>query len=963
VEPTKNPPSEVSQVVSEKSTEIERWLSGRPGVGPKHHFGYRIQTDKQGQLLVEVLSRNTGPATNIDRFLGSQNRIDVEDRRIFDELKRAQLAPRQIYIIAASNANKILRLLKSRPLCDAKTQKPIIFAGQLKGVLEAHKTGGQLQFLFYFKHEEQAIEWSNFDHICIFDGYPSMIWVNHKIYYAPARLMPDTVRRLCQFPRIKFDISLLQQCVSRLEYLLTDLDIDPSWLHQRLEQCQITAPECRIYFSFAAPYLYAEAQVVYGPHVFAIDDQSAIPESSWMPAQSEDKWAVRIMRQIETEQQARQIILDAGFKLNQEQRFYIGGDEALDLLKRELAPFVGRFTIFWSKPPQKHLFRSDAIQSKVKIQQSSSNDWFDVNIEFQSGQSPIALDELVTQIDSESRYIKLADGTYAEATPQLKQMIRVMKNLLEERQKNEHGALSFNKIDIGELEALAELADEQEIPQEVQKQLEPFQYFEKIKPLEQPMGFTATLRDYQKDGLSWMTFLYENRIGGILADDMGLGKTVQTLAFLQHIKAEYGQKPSLVVCPTSVVENWCREAHRFVPGWTVHRVDGPHRQQYIDQAQQADLLVTSYGLLRRDLDKLKTIDFRCTILDEAQAIKNPSSQTALSAKKLKSDFRLALTGTPIENRLSELWSIFDYVSPSLFGSLNQFRERYQSAIERYNDNERLQRLKRRVRPFVLRRQKEIVAKELPPKTMAQVFCDVPKATQTLYKQVAEKAKDYINHLLQQKGFERSNISILTELLRLRQIACDPHLLQMPDLPEEALSPKIGPFLELVDEALDSGRKILVFSQFVSMLDILSEELKNKKIEHLMLTGNTKKRQDLVDKFQTEDGPRVFLISLKAGGSGLNLTAADCVIHFDPWWNPAVEEQATDRAHRIGQTKPVFVYELIAKGTVEEKIIKLKDRKKAISEGVLGVDNALAKLLTEDEVMALFDVDDLGFDDE
>ena len=280
-----------------------------------------------------------------------------------------------------------------------------------------------------------------------------------------------------------------------------------------------------------------------------------------------------------------------------------------------------------------------------------------------------------------------------------------------------------------------------------------------------------------------------------------------------------------------------------------------------------------------------------------------------------------------------------------------------SPLERYSDQQTLERLRRRIRPFVLRREKEVVAKELPPKTISQVFCDVPKATQGLYRQIADVAKDHLAAVMKQKGFERSTVSILTELLRLRQIACDPRLLKNTEVPKGALSPKLEPFLELVEEALDSGRKILVFSQFVGMLELISEGLTEKKTEHLMLTGQTRRRQVLIDKFQADDGPRVFLISLKAGGSGLNLTAADTVIHFDPWWNPAVEEQATDRAHRIGQTKPVFVYELVARNTVEEKILKLKERKRQLAEGVLGVDAALNKLLSEDEVMALFDVDE------
>ncbi|MCC6808174.1 MAG: SNF2 helicase associated domain-containing protein [Deltaproteobacteria bacterium] len=944
---------------------LERWLYGRPGVGPKHHFGYRVtpQSGREGQqggVMVEVLSRGMGPATTIDRFIGSHNRIDVADRRVFDVLKLGALGPRQIYIVSPNHAGRLLKMMQGLNVVDGRTQKPLQWKGAVTAQIEDAREGERVRLSVRWKNAAgdalniQQHPWA------VFDEYPPVLWVAGQVFFGPERLVGETLRRLLQEPSIDFDVSVLGQSVSRLEHVLSELGIDPAWLSERLAAPTEDKPKMKLVLSFAGGALAAEATVHVGPHAFTLQDGVDVPEAVWLPAAA-PKWATRVRRDREAERSAIQILRDAVFVHEQNGRWRITGDDALDLVRRELAPLVGHFELFWVKAPEPRAFRPDPLKSKLTVRETGRGDWFEVAVDFATGDAKVPIAEVIAQVEKGTRFIQLSDGTYAEATPALRQAVRVMQMLLGDRTGGGSTAVAGKALlsskDVGDLEGLMEVVDGFDLSELSDKHFAPLKDFKRIDPVDVPKNFQATLRDYQKDGLAWMVFLNERKIGGILADDMGLGKTVQTLAALHHLSLVQGRKPSLVVCPTSVVENWVRETHRFVPDFIVHRIDGPHRDEYLAKAKDADLLVTSYALLRRDFDKLKVLDLRYAILDEAQAIKNPQSQTAQCAKALKAEHRLALTGTPIENRLSELWSIFDFVSPELLGTLTDFKERFLSPIERYSDQPTLERLRRRIRPFVLRREKEVVAKELPPKTISQVFCDVPKATQGLYRQIADVAKDHLAAVMKQKGFERSTVSILTELLRLRQIACDPRLLKNTEIPKGALSPKLEPFLELVEEALDSGRKILVFSQFVGMLELISEGLTEKKTEHLMLTGQTRRRQVLIDKFQADDGPRVFLISLKAGGSGLNLTAADTVIHFDPWWNPAVEEQATDRAHRIGQTKPVFVYELVARNTVEEKILKLKERKRQLAEGVLGVDAALNKLLSEDEVMALFDVDE------
>ncbi len=910
--------------------------------------------------MLEVLSRGVGPATTIDRFLGVGNRVDPADRRVFEEIRRAQIGPRSIYMIAPQHSARVLRLLEGLPVTDSRGMKPIQWKGALTPVLTDERDGGRVKLHLRWQNGEGQLLQTASVPFVVYEDFPPMVLIGNSIYRAPERMLGETFRRLLQEGDVDFEVGELTQSVSRLESLLQELQQPADWLPKRLQQPAAESNKFRLVLSFAAPNLRADATVHTGTFSFPLNGNEDPPEMIWLPADP-PLWATRVPRDRLAEREAMQTLRDTGFVCREGNTWEISGDDALDLVRRELAPLLGKFEIFWVAAPKPNMFRQDALKSAVQVQATPRSDWFDVAVTFESGNANVPIADVIDQVEGGKRFIQLSDGTYAEATPALRQAVRVLKSLLED--KASQGVAQLPAQAVGDIQGLLEVADRVDMPSVIERYLAPLRDNSEIEELGPPKDFNATLRDYQLGGLSWMAFLFARKLGGILADDMGLGKTVQTLALLSHLQLKHGRKPSLVVCPTSVVENWVRETHRFVPGFVVHRVDGPHRDQFFQDAQNADVLVTSYALLRRDFEKLKGIEFRYAILDEAQAIKNPQSQTAQCAKKLNADARIALTGTPIENRLSELWSIFDFCSPDLFGTLSDFRERYLVPIERYNDEVRLQRLRRAVKPFILRREKEVVAKELPPKTITQVFCDVPKITQQLYSTIAERARDHLQNVLKQKGFERSTISILTELLRLRQTACDPALLNGVTVPKGAESPKVGPFLDLVEEALESGRKILVFSQFVSMLNILSEKLTEKKTDHLLLTGQTRRRQALVDKFQADDGPRVFLISLKAGGSGLNLTAADTVIHFDPWWNPAVEEQATDRAHRIGQTKPVFVYELVARGTVEEKILKLKERKRLLAEGVLGVDGALSKLLSEDEVMALFDSEEWADDED
>ncbi len=459
----------------------------------------------------------------------------------------------------------------------------------------------------------------------------------------------------------------------------------------------------------------------------------------------------------------------------------------------------------------------------------------------------------------------------------------------------------------------------------------------------------ATLREYQKHGVYWLNFLAQNGFGGILADEMGLGKTLQALAFLRTL---VGQGPSLVVCPSSLIFNWHAEAAKWTPELRVLTLNGTRRSDDFHKIEKSDLVITSYPLLRLDTEAYRGQSFSAVILDEAQHIKNPDSQNAQSASALKAKHRFVLTGTPVENSVRDIWSLMNFLMPGYLGTRTDFRERYENAIQSNSGGSEQQRLTRRIRPFLLRRTKQLVAKEIPDKLEQVAYCELTTIQKKIYAQLASFTRQQLSELADQKDRNKARMVMLTALLRLRQAACDARLLGMENPPNEAdASAKLDLLEELLSEALDGHHRVLIFSQFVTMLGHIRGRLERLGVEYCYLDGQTRDRGAEVGRFQAGAIP-VFLISLKAGGTGLNLTAADTVIHFDPWWNPAVEAQATDRAHRIGQKRAVTSYKLIARDTVEEKILNLQAKKRAIISATLDSEQPLMDGLSMDEIQDL-----------
>ncbi|MGE3933927.1 MAG: SNF2-related protein [Rhodospirillaceae bacterium] len=469
-----------------------------------------------------------------------------------------------------------------------------------------------------------------------------------------------------------------------------------------------------------------------------------------------------------------------------------------------------------------------------------------------------------------------------------------------------------------------------------------------------PADFRATLRPYQQRGVDWLQFLRAAGLGGVLADDMGLGKTVQTLAHVAIEKAAGRlDRPVLVVSPTSVLNNWRSEAQRFAPHLSVLALHGLQRRDRFDDIARHDIVLTTYPLLSRDGDVLSEQPWHLVVLDEAQTIKNPDAVTTRFARQLDARHRLCLTGTPLENHLGELWSLFSFLAPGFLGDRAGFTRRWRTPIEKKGDAERRLLLARRVRPFLLRRTKAEVASDLPPKTEIVETVTMDDAQRDLYESIRLAMHKRVREAIAAQGLARSHIVVLDALLKLRQVCCDPRLLKLKaGEARKAGSAKLERLMEMLPPLVAEGRRVLLFSQFTSMLALIESEAYKADIPYVMLTGDTRDRATSIRRFQDGEVP-LFLISLKAGGVGLNLTAADTVIHYDPWWNPAVEEQATDRAHRIGQDKPVFVHKLVMLDSIEEKMEVLKARKRDLAAGLFDPDAGTTLDLTESDVEALF----------
>ena len=582
-------------------------------------------------------------------------------------------------------------------------------------------------------------------------------------------------------------------------------------------------------------------------------------------------------------------------------------------------------------------------------------DSFDISIYGQAGEEIIDFDEIYDTIQSGEKYARIRSLGFVEYPAQnIYSMMRSFNSF--DVYRNPDNRFTVKTYRAGLINELKNLDVELILSERFKTFWEQMSTFSTSEDLTLPTGINAEFREYQMKGFGWLWFMYKYGLNGILADDMGLGKTLQALTVLQKAKEEDGPMPTLVIAPTTVVFNWESEIQKFAPTLSCLKLQGGERKQFFKKIPEYDVVITSYALLRRDIAKLKDINFRYVILDESQNIKNATSQTAQAVKQLTSQHKLALSGTPIENKLEELWSVFDFLMPGFLFSMADFNSRYVNPIMERQDKIVEKRLKLQIYPFILRRMKRDVAKDLPDKVENIAYCELTDDQRDFYLQVLDSTKEELFKSIEQNGLEKSRLSIFSALLRMRQICCHPRLYDKNNVKNVISSGKFEKLKVMLEEIISEKHRILLFSQFVDMLDIVKAWLDKSGIKYEYLTGKTKDRQGAVERFNNDPTIPIFLISLKAGGTGLNLTGADYVIHYDPWWNPAVEDQATDRAYRIGQTKKVFVYRLITKNTVEEKIQKLKTIKRNLVDSVISVDRNITKSLTMDDIREIFSVD-------
>ncbi len=582
-------------------------------------------------------------------------------------------------------------------------------------------------------------------------------------------------------------------------------------------------------------------------------------------------------------------------------------------------------------------------KASIEVEITENIDWFDIHAIIKFGDFSIPFSELRKLFRKNENEITLPNGEVA-----------VIPDSWVEDYAEIFGFVTDDDPDQPRLEkhhlALVQQIDEEDHAKvSMDKKLRQLNSFESIKTQELPEGFKGKLRPYQKAGFDWLNFLNEYKFGGCLADDMGLGKTVQTLAMLQAEKNKGVPNATLLIMPTSLIYNWKRESRKFTPKLKVYDYTGTNRQKDISLFEGYDLIVTSYGIVRRDIEHLTSYYFNYVILDESQAIKNPSSNISKAVRELNSKHRLILTGTPLENSTLDLWSQMHFINPGLLGQKSFFKKKYQIPIEKQQSEEHTERLFRIIKPFVLRRHKSQVAKDLPSKIENVYYSSMTEEQRLRYDEVKNQYRNQILSHIEDFGVSKSQMMLLQGLTKLRQIANHPRLI---DPAYEGDSGKMTDMLIMMENALSEGHKILVFSQFVKHLTLVRETLDERGLAYCYLDGSTKDREQQVERFQNEKDVRLFLISLKAGGLGLNLTEADYVFLLDPWWNPAVEAQAVDRAHRIGQKKKVITYKYIMSDTVEEKILELQQRKVKLAQDLITTDQGFVKNLSKEDISAL-----------
>lgn len=710
------------------------------------------------------------------------------------------------------------------------------------------------------------------------------------------------------------------------------------------EECDC-APVRRLYLSEAQRELRAQLRFGYGDYELPFDPLLPAQGIQRLPGSTA---LVRITRRPEVEAEAAKSLSSFGLKRDDQPGWFLlrKGTDVVDLLLHQVPRLQqAGFEVYGED--NLTLARVNRAAPTLSLTVTSEIDWFDVRGVVHFGDLTISLKEIRKAMRRQEQYVKLSDGSIGYLPQEWLNRYRHLFGLGEETGDGVRLARTQAML----LDALLGESDQATVDAEFAAYRQRLHTFTQIAEYPLPTGFTGALRHYQQAGYNWLHFLHDYELGGCLADDMGIGKTIQALTLLQaHHESGHTTNADLIVMPRSLLCNWEREAARFTPNLRLYLHSDQDRLQEPELFDNYDVVLTTYGVMLRDLDLLREYRFHYLVLDESQMIKNPQSQTAKAVRMLTGDHRLVLTGTPVENTTVDLWSQFAFLNPGLLGNLEYFRAEFATPIEKKGDEASARLLREMVYPFILRRTKEQVAPELPPCSERILYCEMEPAQRKLYTRERDYYRAQLLGMIDSEGMNGARMQVLEGLLRLRQICNHPRLFDGSFKGESA---KFDLLLETLETLRAEGHKALVFSQFTHMLALVREALDARQIPYTYLDGQTKDRQAQVDAFQQDPATPFFLISLRAGGVGLNLTAADYVIHIDPWWNPAVEQQATDRSHRIGQTKPVFVYKLIAGNSVEEKILQLQERKQVLVQQLISSEQSFFKSLTRGDVEVLF----------
>jgi len=756
---------------------------------------------------------------------------------------------------------------------------------------------------------------------------------------------------------IKEADELLQQLLTLPQVPKLELPQELNFQHVKLTpkpRLRVRKPKERgYYYGGQKPRLEAELSFDYEGQVIEADDSSPGIYQAQARRFVERDWVA--------ERSAAARLRALGFR--EPRGYYYNDPPKLEIPATQLPSVIRALTFEqWHVEADGNLYSQPG---EIRIEVSSGIDWFELHGTADFGGQSVALPELLKSLARGEKTIRLDDGTFGVMPEEWLQKYGLLAGMGE----TEGDAIKFGKAQVGLLDALLAAQPNVTCDAVFEQARDRLRSFEGVRAVDPPPTFNGVLRPYQREGLGWLDFLRNFSFGGCLADDMGLGKTVQVLAMLEERRLlrtnnvpsnvpsngkgngsgngngdSHCPGPALVVAPRSLIFNWIEEARRFSPKLRVLDHTGTGRAKSADVFANYDLVLTTYGTMRNDIAFLKDFRFDYVVLDEAQAIKNAASEAAKASRLLSAEHRLALSGTPVQNHLGELWSLFEFLNPGMLGSAKVLQ--LSGSSGRQIDNDTRQLLSKALRPFILRRTKGQVAKELPARVEQTIHCELDTKQRKLYDELKEHYRQSLLTRIAREGMNKSKIQILEALLRLRQAACHPGLIDKARIDQS--SAKLDALLPQIAEVTDGGHKALVFSQFTSFLSIVRSRLDAQKVKYEYLDGRTRDRQTVVNRFQNDDDCRLFLISLKAGGVGLNLTAAEYVFLLDPWWNPAVEAQAIDRAHRIGQTRQVFAYRLIAQGTVEEKVLKLQESKRELADAIINADNSvISKLGRED----------------